>query len=486
MNKHIPSFPFPANHFYETVELAFDEVMDAVQSPDAMIASSFLTAMSVACQADIDMMLPIGHTTPCALFLATIGDSGERKTSTDNLVLKPIYEYELAQTEAYKAASEKYKAERRYWNATQKALDRMIAKSVLDEPRELRERYDACMAAEPSKPALKRIVLKNTTERALINAMRGQSKSIALLSDEGETFVKSGAARGLGTLNKVWDGPAIATLDLAKEIIEVYAPRLTLSFMIQEGPFNAFLDKPNNMARASGFLARFLLCHPESTQGHRVTKNRREDGSSRHPALDVFHGRITELLHERDTRHATGDRSKRILRFSPDARARWVEAQNLIELRIGKGGAYEEIRDFASKSVEIASRVAGILHHFEGLEGDVVERSTLERALSIVEFYFREFKEKFGSHNQLPEDEKDALALKDYLCSRYWERDYNHAPRNDVRKNGPIRHQGRFCSALDLLEADGVIRVERENYLQRSGRHLIILNPVVLGARGHR
>lgn len=485
MSKHIPSYPFPANQFYDTVELAFDEVMAAVQSPDALIASSFLTAMSVACQADIDMMLPIGQTTPCALFLATIADSGERKTATDNLVLKPIYEYELAQTRAYDNAASKYKTEHRYWSTTQKALDRMLAKSVLKEPHELRERYDACMAAEPSKPELKRIVLKNTTERALINAMRGQSKSIALLTDEGATFVKSGAARGLGTLNKVWDGPAIASLDTAEEIIEVYDPRLTLSFMIQEEPFNAFLDKPNNMARASGFLARFLLCHPESTQGYRVTKNRREDGSSRHPALDAFHSRITELLHERDTRQAAGDRSKKILRFSPDARARWVEAQNQIELHIGKGGVYEDIRDFASKSVEIASRVAGILHHFEGLESDVVERATLERALSIVNFYFREFREKFGSHNYLPEDEKDAWALRNYLRSRYWERDYNQAPRNDVRKNGPIRHQGRFCSALDLLEADGVIRVDRENYLRRSGRHLIILNPDVFGARGH-
>ncbi|WP_312226473.1 YfjI family protein, partial [Stutzerimonas nitrititolerans] len=473
MSQHTPSFPFPANQFYETVELAFDEVMDAIQSPDALIASSFLTAMSVACQADIDMMLPIGQTTPCALFLATIADSGERKTATDNLVLKPIYEYELAKTKAYDIAAAKYKADHRYWSTTQKALDRMLAKSVFNEPHELRERYDACMAAEPSKPELNRIVLKNTTERALINAMRGRSKSIAILTDEGATFVRSGAARGLGTLNKVWDGPSIASLDVAEEIIEVYDPRLTLSFMIQKDPFSAFLDKPNNMARASGFLARFLLCHPESTQGHRVTKNRLEDGNSRHPALDVFHSRITQLLHERDTRHAAGDRSKKALRFSPDAKARWVEAQNQIELQIGKGGTYEDIRDFASKSVEIASRVAGILHHFEGLEGDVVERATLERALSVVAFYFREFQEKFGSHNNLPEDEKDAWALKSYLRSRYWERNYNQAPRNDLRKNGPIRHQGRFCAALLLLEADGVIRIERENYLRGSGRQLI-------------
>lgn len=486
MNKHIRPSTFPTDQFYGGVESAIEEVRDTIQSPDAMIATSFLTAMSIACQADIDMMLPIGSTTPCALFLATIADSGERKTATDNLILKPIYENERRQAVAYDTALARSRTERRRWNLIESALGDTKKKLTLDDLNQLCERHDVHFSAEPVEPTRRRALLRNTTERALIKAVQGHSRSIALITDEGDTFVKSGAAQGLGTLNKLWDGPSMTSLEVKneKEIVEAYDPRLTLSFMIQERPFQNFLNNQDRLVRASGFLARFLLCHPESTQGYRLTKNRLDMEEPQHPALDNFHNRVTELLNARQSRLAAGDLGKKLLRFSTDAKALWVRTQNLIEPELAKGGMYHSVRDFVSKSMEIASRVAGIFHHFEGVEGNVVERATLERALIIVDFYLGEFQKKFGNHNNLPEDEKDACALMTYLRSHYWERGRDQAGRNDVRKCGPIRHQGRFTAALALLEEEGAIRVCHESSFQRKGRLLIRLHPVSFGARG--
>lgn len=484
MNTCIRRPTFPTNHFYGSVESAIEEVMDTIQSPDALIATSFLTAMSIACQADIDMMLPFGSTTPCALYLATIADSGERKSATDKLVLKSIYEHERSQAAAYEAALARHKVDRLQWNTTKKVLECTTKKSTLDDLDRLHRYNEAHIAAEPIHPTRNRILLQNTTERALINAIQGHSKSIALVTDEGDTFVRSGVARELGTLNKLWDGPSLTSLDVEDRVVEAYDPRLTLSFMIQERPFQTFLDRSDNKARASGLLARFLLCQPESTQGYRLTKNRLDLDSSRHAALETFHKRVTELLIARESRHAAGDLGKKILRFSTDAKALWIETQNLIEPELGKDGIYENVRDFVSKSIEIASRVAGIFHHFEGFEGNVVERATLERALVIVDYYLGEYKKKFGNNSNLPEDEKDARALMTYLRSHYWERGREQAARNDVRKCGPIRHQGRFTTALALLEEKGAIRVCHESSFQRKGRLLIRLHPVGFGARG--
>ena len=58
MNKRIPAYPFPVNEFYKSVALAIEETMEAIQAPDALVATSFLTGMSIACQSDVEVMLP--------------------------------------------------------------------------------------------------------------------------------------------------------------------------------------------------------------------------------------------------------------------------------------------------------------------------------------------------------------------------------------------------------------------------------------------
>lgn len=483
MKKHIPTYPFPVNELYKTVKLAVEETMDVIQAPDALVATSFLTAMSIACQSDIDVMLPYGSTTPCALYLATVAESGERKTATDKYVMKPIYDYELAHSLAQEAAMERHELDHSYWAIENKALARLISRSFTngEDTSELRLRFDKHKASEPKKPAYTRMIIQDATERGLINAVQGDSKSIAMLSDEGATLLKSGAFKNAASLNKLWDGPLLMLLDRADEIVRATNPRLTLSFMIQEDLLLDFLTGPKNAARASGFLARFLFCHPESTQGYRMP-NEITDGD---PALGVhisaFHKRMNDLQEARDKRHAEGDVSKKVLRFSSDAKILWVQHQEMLEPKLAKGCVYEDIRDFASKAMEISSRVAGILHHFEGIDGDLIERATLQRAINIVSFYLDEFREEFGGHNNLPEDEKDARALFKYLDTKYWDRYRNRAYRNDVRKSGPIRNQGRFDAALSLLQDDGVVRVVNDSLFKPKSKLVIELNPSFFG-----
>ncbi|MEL6098781.1 YfjI family protein [Stenotrophomonas maltophilia] len=481
MNKRIPTFAFPVNEFYKSVALAIEETMETIQAPDSLVATSFLTGMSIACQSDVDVVLPYGATTPCALYLATVAESGERKTATDKLVMKPIYDYELSYANMYKAAMEQYEVDHGFWEIESKAINRLITSTIAKDgdTTELRQRFAVHKAAEPVKPACNRIIVQDATERGLINAVQGDSKSIAMLSDEGATLLKSGAFRNSATLNKLWDAPSLVMLDRADEVVQVTDPRLTLSFMIQEELFQDFLKMKNSTARASGFLARFVFCHPESTQGYRAAKELTDKEPVHGANVLAFHKRMTALWEARDHRHADGNYSKKVLRFSTDAKALWKDTYDIIEPELAKGGAYHSIRDAASKTMEIASRIAGIFHHFEGIEGDVIERATLQRAINVALFYQEEFIEKFGDHNDLPEDEKDARSLMEYMRTKYWIRCRDWAYRNDVRKSGPVRHQGRFAAALDLLMEDNAIRVVREGRYGRTGKLVIELNPAV-------
>ncbi|MBS7459049.1 DUF3987 domain-containing protein, partial [Coralloluteibacterium stylophorae] len=299
---------------------------------------------------------------------------------------------------------------------------------------------------------------------------------MSVLLDDGLYLASAGTAQwGQVTLNKAWDGAKTLTLDRADDSIEVFNPRLTISMMVQEKVFKAFMDKRGEIARASGHLARYLVAWPASTQGFRFMSLK--DPVWEH--LPRFHDRAAELLAAAHKRQTSGDHSRKKLSFTPEAKELWVRTQNDIEPRLHQSGDLASVRDFASKSMEITGRVAAILHHFSGQEGDCISMETLERALDVVGWHFDEFISLFGDKNDEPEHVKDVRTLGRYLWSRYWQAGFGMAMRNEVRRCGPIRHQGRFEAALHQLCMDGSIQVKHENAFKGKGKLWIHLNPTV-------
>jgi len=472
-NNHLPR-AYPIHAMYSAIRDAILEVQRNLQAPDALIAGSFHTAMAIACQGDVDVKLPTGQVRPVSLDVLVIADSGERKTATDNIVCAPIYAHDQEMAREHAKALITYKADRRFWEARGASIQRKIVRADDDEcTDQLRETLIKHDEQEPSKPVLTRIVHQNITERPLIEAMRGDGKSIAILSDEGEIVLKSGAMRTLGTLNKAWDGAKTLPLSRMDDSIDVFNPRLTISMMVQEKVFKAFMDKRGEIARASGHLARYLVAWPASTQGFRYMSL--EDPVWEH--LPKFHARVTELLAATHARQASGDHSRKVLSFTREAKELWVQTQNDIEPRLHQSGDLASVRDFASKSMEITGRVAAILHHFSGQEGGLISMETLERALDIVGWHFDEFIALFGDRDDEPEHVKDVRTLGRYLWNRYWRLGHHQAVRNEVRKCGPIRHQGRFETALNHLCMENSVRVVHENAIKGKGKLWIQLNP---------
>lgn len=468
---------YPTHALYSAVANALIEMRTNVKAPDALIAGALLTGMSICAQEDINILLPTGQSSPGMLFFATMADSGERKTATDKLVLAPIYMRDGEDANEYQKALTAYQAELRYWQIVDKSLQSKITKA-LDKGRDtslLRRELAEHAVAKPRKPVRKRRVYQSVTERPLMEGVEGNGKCVVILSDEGSIVLNGGATTKLGTLNKIWDGPELLTFDRADGSIEARDPRVTVSFMIQEKLFKDFLDKRGEIVRQSGFLARFLVSWPASTQGYRFM-------SLWDPVWDhlpKFHHRMNELLDATAARRSAGETERRLLSFSLDAKNLWVTMQNTVESKLHDGGELASVRDFASKSMELVGRLAGIMHHFEGIAGDVISIETLQRALDVINYYFDEYIDMFGKRNEPSSDQKDMDALGAYLHSRYWLNGFATAPRNDVRKNGPIRHQGRFEITLQRLITAGTIAIRHEQPLRRKGRLWIDLNPNV-------
>lgn len=60
----MPAYPcrlYPTHAFYNGIRDALREVQFNLQAPEALIGGSFLTAMSIACQGDVNVELPTGQ-----------------------------------------------------------------------------------------------------------------------------------------------------------------------------------------------------------------------------------------------------------------------------------------------------------------------------------------------------------------------------------------------------------------------------------------
>lgn len=104
--------PFPLWELPPIIKNAVEEIRQNTQAPLSLIVSSVLGAISLACQSKIDVRRLDGLVSPCSLFMLTIAESGERKSTCDKAVLKPIRCYEENQTIALEPSFEKYRVDK--------------------------------------------------------------------------------------------------------------------------------------------------------------------------------------------------------------------------------------------------------------------------------------------------------------------------------------------------------------------------------------
>src|SRR3990167_11364766 len=89
--------PYPEDALPDTIRKAVKEVVDFVKAPLPMVASSALAAISLAIQPHINVKRAEKLHGPVGLFMLTIADSGERKSTCDGFFTAAIREYEKKQ-----------------------------------------------------------------------------------------------------------------------------------------------------------------------------------------------------------------------------------------------------------------------------------------------------------------------------------------------------------------------------------------------------
>lgn len=471
--------PYPLDALPDTIRAAVEEVAGFVKAPAALVASSALAALSLACQAHIDAKRAEKLHGPVGLFLLTIADSGERKSTCDGFFVTSIRQYQEEQAEAMKPAIKEHEAAIAAWGAERDGLLSAVKDAgKKGKPTDkLRADLAQLQQEKPEPPRVPRLILGDETPENLAWSLAKQWPSAGVLSSEaGVVFGSHGmgkdsAMRNLALLNVLWDGGTHSIGRRTSESFTVRGARLTMGLMIQETTLREYFSKSGGLARGTGFLARFLVAWPESTQGQRPFT----EAPANWPHLAAFHRRIAAILNQPAPIDEDGALTPAMLSLAPDAKAAWVGYHDAIESELASGGELYDVRDVASKSADNAARLAALFQQFEHGMGGAIGLDSFERASRITAWHLSEARRFFGEL-ALPAELADAARLDSWLIEHCRQERTHFVKKNHVRQHGPLRDGGRLDAAIrELAELDRL-------RLEKDGKRLTIhLNPALMG-----
>jgi len=333
-------------------------------------------------------------------------------------------------------------------------------------------------AMAPTPVSVPRLLYADATPEALAHALATGWPSAAVLSAEaGAVFGAHGMGyetilRNLALLNVLWDGGEISVDRRSKPSFRLRNRRLTFGVMIQPEALRGFIERAGALPRGSGFIARFLIAWPASTQGHRPYRR----APQAMPAVDVFNARVRALLDTPLTTDAQGGLAPTMLDLSPAAHAAWVHAYDHIERQLGGAGHYASIRDVAAKAAENIARLAALLHVLDHGPAGEIDESSVESASRIIDWHLHEARRLLADLDAPPELSA-AIRFDAWLRDEALRTGDPRIASARIYQYGPgcVRDSKALRAALALLDERGRARVEQE------GRHrFVVVNPALL------
>ncbi len=471
--------PYPMDALPGRIAAAVHEVAGFVKAPLPMVAASALAAVSVAVQAHADVRRAGKLQGPAGLFLLTIADSGERKSTCDGFFTTPIRDYEDQQAELLRPEMERHQADHAAWKAKREGLLAAVKEAAKKgEPTaELQAGLVVHERDEPHAPRVPRLILGDETPESLAWGLAHRWPSAAVISSEaGVVFGAHGmnrdnAMRNMAFLNVMWDGGRHDVGRRTSDSFTVKGARLTVALQVQEATLRGFFERTGALARGTGFLARFLVAWPESTQGSRFFT----EAPDTWPRLAAMHRRLSELLNDPVSMSPLGELLPVTLNLSAEAKAEWCAYHDAIEAELGSGRDLYDVRDVASKSADNAARLAALFHVFEYGTGGAISLDTMQRASRMAAWHLSEARRFFGEL-AMPEEQANAVRLDRWLIEHCTRKRTHFVSTREAQQFGSVREKTAYQAALRELE-----ELDRVRVVQEGRRKAIRVNPALIG-----
>ncbi len=460
MNHQNQVTEFPVNVLPEFLQMVIKHIEGETQAPIGLIASSVLGVMGLACQDTFDVQPKDNLQHPVSLFIIAIAESGERKTSIDRLLMKPVHALESQLNQEFTELQKSYQREIAVWQVKERAVEKVLSKAAEKggDTEAYEEAWHQCQERKPIAPTRRRLLFSDVTSAAIKQELGKGWPSLAVMSDEASGLLTGGVLKD-PAINSLWSGQPISVERVSSGGFKLEDCRLGLMLMLQPGLFASFLERQGEHVRSSGFLARCLMCAPQSTQGQRFNGDLRYRAAG---ALEIFHRRVEELLKGGFKRRESG-KERKCLRFSPEASVRWRQQFTHIESRIGPLGNLKEYRDYASKFMEHVSRIAAVIEGVVYPDAEQISDHTMYAAIAVAHWYFDHFIKQMKMLDKQVEPSNADLLLA--WLARNVGLNSRALKKNDIRQFGPnkLRHKHSLDAALTELIMRGCIVVYKVN-----------------------
>lgn len=396
--------PWPRNVFPAVIEAYVDAVSESHQVPRDMPANIALGVMATAWVGKAQVLDPrAGHAESLSLYLFTVAASGERKSSTVNVMSAPIFAYQTERVRELVRPLAEYQAEREGLEAEyQRAQhDRKLAVSE-EKRREAIERAAAAKLkiAELKPPPAACFIAQDVTPEGLTRLMSETGGFGAIVESEGgdifENMIgrygKDSAAPNIGLYLKGYDAEPVFSIRASKERQPAPIERASLSIVAATQPATiATLGKRSEL-RDRGLVARMLFgfCL-DSRVGSRSPFEPAPDAAVKRRYEDA----ITAALRiERLPNPYTVEIGK-------EAQHELDRLHHEIEPRLAPGGDLAETPEWSQKLKGKLLRIGALLHLFDRihdrnpwetpLTGDAMKRAGL-----LLDYFVAHSRRAFG------------------------------------------------------------------------------------------
>lgn len=376
--------PYPTECFL-SFEQALVDVSNGLNVPVSMAGNSMLGALDLLTQAIANVKTRRFSSTPLSLYLMSIAESGDGKSETENVFMKPIEQYERERQKEFQEAYRDYMADRAAYD---RELD-MLKKKKLARG-EYGEALKELMRNEPKPPSNYLFTIADPNIEGLYKFLADGKPLVGLFTDEGArlfggtAFSQENAQKTVGALTAVWSGKALDKMRYGDGTTKLFDRRVCSNIMMQ--PVIAEKLFADALLSGQGYLCRQLITWPAP-----MMKSSSQVSVEDLPSLKIYYAACDSLLAvplKRDSE--TGGIIFDELVLSNEAHAEYDRFFDYIEAERQKEDGYAPVNGYAKRTAEQALRIAGVLTLAHNPACRVISIEYMVAGIKLSEWYLDE------------------------------------------------------------------------------------------------
>jgi hypothetical protein len=445
-------------------------VSEKTKAPIELGLASILSTYSTLLQSIVDVERPEVGVGPVSLYVLGVAQSGERKTAISNYLTHTILKYQEEEVQRYKLNLEIFELEITEYELEVTTIKKEILKSKKTKKptEELKAQFKSLLESRPKHPKTPQFILEDTSPEAFVRHLHEGVGYASLISSEGGTILNGRGFQNITMLNKAWDGDVLTVNRVKGGSFTINQPRVAISLMAQPKAISKFIQKRGDESKGVGLLARFITCHPESTQGSRfIHKGAVIDESG----YQEYMNKVDEILMKLRERRESNVTKRAVMKFDGEASDLWIWIFNYIEEQLLQGGRFHFAQDHGSKLAENIARIAALLTYIELGEDSLITITILRDAARIA-FYFSDA--SLRVFNFLPDEQLAYNALYDWFHTAS-EGGVRYVRKNKILQSGPalLRDKSLLNDSLGRMVHEGLVSV----LVSDKGMHIVDLRP---------